>query len=179
MVELDKKTLRKEVRAKLALLSDAEKERRSADMCHTLKSHIMVAGARVVALFSPLGNEPCIWPLVEDLSHSMVVVLPRVEGEIMNFYLYVPECMSCGEFGIMEPAGVEAVAPYEIDVMVVPGVAFTTDCDRMGRGKGFYDKYMSQSDFRAVKIGVCYAEQVVWNLPVEPHDVRMDALIYK
>lgn len=174
-----KRMLRRAVRARLAAMSDAEKEQRSAAICRSLKAHIAVTGARVVALFSPLPDEPRIWPLVEELSKSMLVLLPRVEGDVMNFYCYSPRSMSSGAFGIMEPVGGEPVASYEIDVMVVPGVAFTAKGERMGRGKGFYDKYMSLKDFRAVKIGVCYDVQLVDVLPTEIHDVKMDSVIYK
>ena len=71
------------------------------------------------------------------------------------------------------------VLPDEIDAIVVPGVAFTVKGVRMGRGKGFYDRYLAQSGFAALKIGVCYREQLVPDIPAEPHDVAMDAVIYK
>ena len=179
MGQENKKMLRKAVRARLAAMSDADKEQQSTAICHSLKAHIAVTGARVVALFSPLPDEPRIWPLVEDLSKSMAVLLPRIEGDVMNFYCYSPGSMSSGAFGILEPVGGEPVAPYEIDVMVVPGVAFTATGERMGRGKGFYDKYMSLKEFRAVKIGVCYDVQLVDVLPTEIHDVKIDSVIYK
>ena len=179
MGQEDKRMLRKAVRTRLAAMSDTEKRVQSAAVCHSLKAHIAVTGARVVALFSPLPDEPRIWPLVEDLSKSMAVLLPRIEGDVMNFYCYSPESMSSGAFGILEPVGGEPVAPYEIDVMVVPGVAFTATGERMGRGKGFYDKYMSLKEFRAVKIGVCYDVQLVDVLPTEIHDVKIDSIIYK
>lgn len=179
MGQENKKMLRKAVRARLAAMSDADKEQQSTAICHSLKAQIAVTGARVVALFSPLPDEPRIWPLVEDLSKNMLVLLPRVEGDVMNFYCYSPESMSSGAFGILEPVGGEPVAPYEIDVMVVPGVAFTLTGDRMGRGKGYYDKYMSLEEFRAVKIGVCYDVQLVDVLPTEIHDVKIDSVIYK
>ncbi|WP_295937202.1 5-formyltetrahydrofolate cyclo-ligase [uncultured Alistipes sp.] len=67
--------------------------------------------------------------------------------------------------------------PVDIDLIVVPGVAFTVAGARMGRGRGYYDKYLSQSGLRAVKIGVCYAHQLVPELLVEPHDVFMDCVI--
>ena len=67
--------------------------------------------------------------------------------------------------------------PAEIDFIVVPGVAFTAAGARMGRGRGYYDKYLSQSGFRGVKAGVCYAHQLVVELPVELHDVFMDYVV--
>ena len=175
----DKRVLRKIVRARLADVPVAEKERRSAEICRSLKAHIAINDARVVALFSPLPDEPMIGALIDELSKRMAVLLPRVEGDTMEFYLYSPELISCGAFGIMEPAGGVAVAPGEIDIMLVPGVAFTPCGDRIGRGKGFYDRYMSRNDFRALKIGVCYAEQLIESIPMEPHDMKMDFVVYK
>ena len=80
--------------------------------------------------------------------------------------------------GIAEPdVDAEPCEPSEIDLIVVPGTAFTQAGARMGRGRGYYDKYLSQPGFRGVKVGVCYAHQLVGELPVEPHDVFMDYVI--
>ena len=176
---MDKSLLRREVRARLAVLGADEKRLRSQYICNEVKKHLAVSGARVVALFSPLGYEPDIWPLVESLAGTVSVVLPRVEGDVMNFYVYDRNSMAVGSFGINEPQNSVGIDAGEIDAVVVPGLAFTVDGARMGRGKGYYDKYLSQSEFSALKIGVCYSEQLVPHIPVEPHDVPMDVVIYK
>ena len=178
MVEC-KSALRKEVRSRLATLSMDEKVARSRLMSTVVKNHLAVSGARVVALFAPLASEPQIWSLVEELSMFMTVVLPRVQGDTMDFYCYDPTVMVRGALGVLEPANGEPVMPHEIDVVLVPGVVFTKEGARMGRGKGFYDRYLSQAGFRGLKIGICYAEQIVEALPVEPHDVKMGVVIYK
>ena len=175
----DKSVVRSEVRARLSVLGADEKRLRSQYICDEVKKHLAVSGARVVALFSPLGYEPDIWPLVESLAGTVSVVLPRVEGDVMNFYVYDRNSMAVGSFGINEPQSGVKVEACEIDAVVVPGLAFTVDGARMGRGKGFYDKYLSQSDFSALKIGVCYHEQIIPHIPTEPHDVPMDVVIYK
>ena len=175
----DKKALRRDVRARLALLGPADVQERSAAICEEVAKHIAVSGARVVALFAPLADEPQIWPLVERLAKRMPVALPRVEGDVMNFYGYDGYSMAKGAYGINEPQQGLPVAPCEIEAMVIPGVAFTAKGVRMGRGKGFYDKYLAQEGFAALKIGVCYSEQVVAEIPAEPHDVAMDVVIYK
>lgn len=176
---LDKKALRCEVRARIASIDAVDAKARSASIADEVKRHIAVSGANVVALFSPLGDEPQIGLLIEELSKRMPVVLPCVEGDVMNFYAYDRTKMSKGAFGIDEPRGGLLVAASEIDAIVVPGVAFTKSGVRMGRGKGYYDKYLSQNDFSAMKIGVCYSEQIVDDIPSEPHDVAMDVVIYK
>ena len=62
-------------------------------------------------------------------------------------------------------------------MMVVPGVAFTAAGERMGRGKGYYDRYLSREGFRAYSVGVCFGCQMCEELPTEPHDRRMDEVI--
>ena len=174
---MDKKELRCAVRAGIAGMSHEDKMQSSESLCRSIEAHLDLCSARVVALFSPLHDEPQIWPLVEKLAERVVVVLPRIEGDVMNFYCIGK--MEAGAYSIMEPQNTSCVSPGEIDVMMVPGVAFTLSGKRMGRGKGFYDKYMSHKDFRALKIGVCYSVQIVDDIPCEEHDIAMDAVICK
>lgn len=178
MAVIDKSLLRKEVRVRLSSLTSAEIQDRSSAICHDVNAHLAVSGAKTVAMFSPLHDEPQIWPLIEELAKVMLVALPRVEGDYMQFYPYSGE-LSSGAYGIMEPAQGNPVMPGEIDVIIVPGVAFTNKGARMGRGKGFYDRYLSQTDFCGLKLGVCFKEQLIGELPLEEHDVKMDAVIYR
>lgn len=175
----DKKLLRRAVRERLAMIDADDVLERSVAICEEVKKHLAVSGAKVVALFSPLGDEPRLWSLVEQLAQSLSVVLPRVEGDSMNFYSYDNKLMAIGAYGINEPQSGVLVPACKIEAIVVPGVAFTVNGARMGRGKGFYDKYLSQSDFAALKIGVCYREQIVADIPVELHDIPMDVVVYK
>ena len=104
----------------------------------------------MVALFASLKDEPLTAPALERWSRSKRIVLPRVEGDIMRFYDYDPASMNdSGSFGISEPEATALCRPEEIDFIIVPGVAFTAAGMRLGRGKGFYDKYLSQPGFRA------------------------------
>ena len=147
---MDKRALRKIVRARLSAVSMEERVERSARMSAELDACLFASGARVVALFSPLPDEPQIWKFVEYLSGRCLVALPRVEGDVMRFYRYGGAGMEKGAFGIMEPSDAELVEPGDIDVIVVPGVAFSLSGVRTGRGKGYYDKYMSQPRLRAL-----------------------------
>lgn len=176
---MDKKDIRKSVRSAIATISQDAKAQKSTMLALAIMLHPAVRAARAVALFSPLPDEPQISEIIELIARERVVLLPRVEGDVMRFYPFSPKAMSRGAYGIMEPMDGKPFPPGEIDVMVVPGVAFTACGKRMGRGKGFYDKYMSQKCFRAYKMGVCYTEQILPSLPCEPHDISMDEVIYK
>ena len=135
--------------------------------------------AEDVALYCALPDEPPTEPVIARwLELGKRVVVPRVEGDEMRFFRYDPATQVVGAFGIEEPGdGALLCSPSEIELMVVPGVAFTATGDRMGRGRGYYDKYLSQSDFRAYTIGVGYAHQLVDTLPVAEHDRRLDKVV--
>ncbi len=135
--------------------------------------------AKTVALYSALPDEISVTHLLAGWLGKKRVVLPVVEGSEMVFREYTgPECLRRGAFGIAEPRGTNIVAPDEIDVMLVPGVAFDASGGRLGRGGGFYDRYLSQpAAARIYKVGVCRAAALVPEVPVEPHDVRMDEVL--
>lgn len=176
-MSMDKKELRRVVRERLSSVADSEREARSALLCKSLLNTLSEYEGGVVALYSPLPDEVQVWPLITAISLSCTVVLPRVEGDTMRFFTYSEHSMEKGAYGILEPVNGRCVAPSEIDAIVVPGVAFTEEGARMGRGKGYYDKYMSQPGFRAVKIGLCFKEQLLGSLPVEEHDIFMDFVV--
>lgn len=136
------------------------------------------SAAHTVAFYCSLPDEPDTSGALRRWRETKRLVVPRVEGDRMQFYEYTPDAMCRGAFGIREP-GFEAVRcrPEEIDLILVPGVAFTAKGMRMGRGRGYYDKYLSLPGMRAMKVGVCYACQLVDSLPAEAHDVAMDHVV--
>ena len=133
--------------------------------------------ARTVAVFAALPDEPATDEVLARWASTRRVVLPRVEGDAMRFYACRPDALVFGAFGILEPQGERPCPAGEIDLVVCPGVAFTADGRRLGRGRGYYDRYLGDPAFRGFRVGVCYAHQLVDDLPVEPHDVFMDYVI--
>ena len=156
-----------------------ERQRASAHIFCQVEQHEAFAEARCIACYCALGDEPESLPALQRWAEGgRRVVVPRVEGERMQFYDWSPLTQHAGSFGIDEPtAEAQLCTPSEIDLMIVPGVAFTRDGKRLGRGKGYYDRYLSQADFHAVTIGVGYAHQLTKNLPTEPHDRRLDEVV--
>ena len=177
---MEKKNIRREVKqAVLALPADV-REAEAEQVMKALRRLIDEHRAEVVALFSPLPDEINIFPLVASLGCR--VVLPRItmsspEESLMEFYDYSPEEICDGAFGIREPQGKRAVKADQIDLMVVPGVAFTRSGERLGRGKGYYDRYLAREGFRAFCVGVCHSCQLRESLPTEVFDKRMSIVI--
>ena len=173
--KMEKTLFRRNIKLATRALSQEECQAQSESVVQHLLDILAQRQPRVVALFAPLPDEVQIGELGKQLGCR--VVLPRVEGVDMEFYDYASSSLEQGAFGIMEPQGGEACRADEIDLMVVPGVAFTASGDRLGRGKGYYDKYLSREGFRAYCVGVCYAHQLLEQLPTEPHDKQMDMVV--
>ena len=159
---ISKSDIRRPAKSAVKALTAQQKADKSTLILSRIASSESIKSAKTVALYASLSDEVQSFELIELLSQTKRVVLPRVAGNDMDFYPYTPSSLKVGAFGIEEPQGSEPISPDEIDVIVVPGVAFTTDGKRCGRGKGYYDKYLSRSGFRAIKIGVCYTEQLAW-----------------
>jgi 5-formyltetrahydrofolate cyclo-ligase len=115
-----------------------------------------------------------LWEL-GSLEHHLVSY-PYCDGETLSFRTVSTLSDLCpGRYGIREPVG--GASPEQLDLIVVPGLAFTADGNRLGRGAGFYDRFLSTIPGYAVKVGVCFAFQLVLEIPVECHDVKVDALV--
>ncbi len=173
-----KQKIRQESKARVRAIGTEEKASKSALIFSRIAALPSLKSAKVVALYASLPDEPQTAEIIEQLSRSHHIVLPRVSGEDMDFYPYEADNIKSGAFGISEPQSADAISPAEIDVIIVPGVAFTRSGKRLGRGKGYYDKYLSREGFHATKIGVCYKEQLAEDIPDEPHDILMDDVIF-
>jgi 5-formyltetrahydrofolate cyclo-ligase len=132
-------------------------------------------------LFAPLTDELDAWPLVElALMAGKTVALPAfVSGT--NTYTArrigdVARDVVAGKFGIREPAdGCKEIALNQLDLVLVPGLAFDARGGRLGRGKGFYDRLLA--GVRGTKCGVAFDEQLVDAVPVGPHDIRLNCIL--
>lgn len=158
-------------------LDSRQRLRASAAIFSAVERLPEFCAARTVAVFAALPDEPATDEVLARWASTRRVVLPRVEGDAMRFYACRPDALVFGAFGILEPQGERPCPAGEIDLVVCPGVAFTADGRRLGRGRGYYDRYLGDPAFRGFRVGVCYAHQLVDDLPVEPHDVRMDRVI--
>lgn len=174
-----KKEIRQRIKQQVLSLSAAERQQLSADALARLKQHPRYQTASVVALFSSLSDEVITHELIDTESKSKTVLLPVVVGNDIELRIYQgAETMKRGAFGISEPQGKTFREFEKIDVIIVPGVAFDVNCNRLGRGKGYYDRFLGQFALRHVfKIGLCFPFQVLEELPTQAHDVKMDAVI--
>lgn len=174
----EKSEIRKEVRRRIAEMSQQQRNDAAESIFARIETSERFARARCIALYASLPDEVPTYDVIGRWSADKRIVLPRVEGEIMRFYDYDPRTISRGSFGIDEPEAAEECPPSQIDMIVIPARAFTPSGVRLGRGKGFYDRYMSLPDFRAYKIGVAFRCQIFDALPFEDHDIKADETLF-
>ncbi|MEX1106763.1 MAG: 5-formyltetrahydrofolate cyclo-ligase [Ilumatobacteraceae bacterium] len=165
-------TLRGRMRQVLELVDD--RALRSVDLWARLAELPEYTGATTVMAFASMPSEPDTDGLLARIERDgKVGVLPRLDdGRIVA--VRMTGAVTTGQFGIREPVG-PPIDPTTIDLVIVPGVAFTADGLRLGHGKAYYDRFLP--GLTAHTVGACFAEQLVDELPVEPHDVRLDRVL--
>lgn len=174
----EKQALRKEMRARKRLFSQEARGEQSLSLVARLAQHPKVVAAKTILLYSPLPDEVDVSPLLETL-RGKTLLLPKVTGEAtMELRRYTSaHDMGTGAFGISEPTGEAYAETSEIDVAIVPGMAFDRKGHRLGRGKGYYDRFLA-SRARIYKIGVCFGFQLVESVPTDAFDVKMDEVMH-
>ena len=175
-----KKELRDYIRRQKSLCTPDQ----LAAMSETVVGSVIFGGqwgvASTILLYYPLTDEVDVRPLIHmayQAGHR--VLLPVVAGKELELRLYEgEESLRAGAYNIMEPVG--SLFPQEeydqIELAIIPGMAFDAMGHRLGRGKGYYDRLLPQLT-AAYKIGVCYPFQFVSEVPSEEHDVRMNEVI--
>lgn len=122
------------------------------------------------AAFKALSDEP---PLEGVLSPNIQWVFPRLQDQHLEFVK--PEKWARSKHGFQEPIEGTVVPKDSLRGFLIPGVAFSRKGQRIGRGKGFYDRALE--GVQALKVGVCYSFQMFNELPVEDHDINMDVVV--
>ncbi len=169
--------IRRDISALLQMTPDARAEN-SARLCAAIAESDAWRSARTVAIFAPQPREPDV-ELLWMHGAGKSFAYPRVvEDRLDLFRVASLHELTPGAFGVREPVPKieHAVAPEMLDLILVPGVAFTRDGERLGRGGGFYDRLLASLPAHTCKIGVCFDAQILHELPVEAHDQHMDSV---
>lgn len=179
-IEPEKAVVRAQVRAALQALTDEKRRAASAAVCRHLRQTIFQT-AQTLLFYAPLPGEVDVWPLLKAaLASGKTVSLPRFDAATGKYEARVlgrrAGEMVVGAFGIREPsARCSLLAPARADWILVPGLAFDQRGQRLGRGRGYYDRLLLEIAGR--RCGVAFDQQVLAVVPSEPHDLRMNALV--
>lgn len=178
---LRKAELRREIRGRLKALTEEEREKGSAAIRQRLEEQPAWKSARAILAYVPMTQEPNLWPsLVQALDAGKQIALLRHSPETD---LYIPclvrdreRDLQAGQFGILEPrAHCPIFDLMRLDLALVPGIGFTFDGGRLGRGKGYYDRLLA--GVPALKCGVAFDCQIEREFPLEPHDVQLNCIL--
>ena len=134
------------------------------------------ARAKTVALYSPINNEVATdHVFLEARKRNKKVYYPRVHGENLEFFEVhaTTELLSCS-FGVAEPAQGDKISVAELDLVIVPGVAFDLRGHRLGYGRGYYDRQLAGRAMETVSVGLGFESQLCDLLPAEVHDQALD-----
>lgn len=200
LIKDEKSRLRKKIKSELAVFMADTKKRTDAEKkaASVFLSSSYYKNSSFILCFISAENEiPTVQIIEKALRDNKTVAVPRVRSDSgsecqMDFYFLenkpVDEQTEKGAFGISEPLPslkiVQVSQIPENSLMVLPGLGFTADGKRLGKGKGFYDRYITelsaentQFGMSCKKIGYCFNFQVRDNIPVDEHDMKVDVVI--
>jgi len=168
--------LRQRIRANLAKISLAVRLAESLDLCRRLEPQLQ--SAHTILFYAPLPDELDVWPLLEKLLPSKKVCALPAFDDATQFYSArhvknLETDIFTGKFGVSEPLDSCPEIPLDqFDLILVPGVAFDERGNRLGRGRGFYDRILSKAS--GIKCGVAYDFQLLEEVPVQGHDMQVN-----
>lgn len=171
---MDKVSLRKHIRALKSALSEGQKLMEADAVFSAIERMPHFVKANAILLYYSLPDELPTHKIVSKWATSKKVYLPRVAGDSLEIAPF-GQLAKESRYGIEEPVS-PAVSPSVIDLVIVPAVALDTRGNRLGRGKGYYDRFLPLCQ-SAYTIGVSFDCQLVDNLPTEPFDVPLDAVV--
>lgn len=174
-----KQQLRKTIRQRKKQYSLEQRQAWSSEIEQRLLAHPRIKAAQVVMLYYALPDEVDTRHLVDSLlAEGKTVILPKcVDDAHIEPRLYTgPADLAEGIYNLLEPVGAPYADIHRIEVIVVPGMSFDDEDHRLGRGRGYYDRFLEQLP-EVYKIGVCYHFQRVDHVPTDPYDRAMDEVV--
>lgn len=171
----DKTTIRRRIRNKKNILSDMEKSESSKMVFQKVEELPEFINAKSVLLYWSLPDELPTHNFIEKWCKTKQILLPMVKEDKMLIKPFVStQDLHKSDMGIWEPATQNEYIRH-IDIVLVPGIAFDKSKNRLGRGKGYYDRYFTNKNI--TKVGICYDFQLLENVPTDSYDVKMDIII--
>jgi 5-formyltetrahydrofolate cyclo-ligase len=177
-----KPAVRRQLRETLAAMTSDDRHAKSIASCSLILSSPEFAQARVVMLYLSTTEEVDTAPLaLRCWQAGKTVVVPKVSWDQKRMLPVeissLQTSMTCTGPGIREPIAGKPIPTEFVDLVIVPGLGFTNTGYRIGRGMGFYDRFLAQPDFIGRSCGLAFEEQIVAELPILDHDVPLCMLV--
>lgn len=176
MIALDKIEIRKKKIQERLDLSDKEYQNKSNLIINKLKKEAVFQQAKTIGIYISFNNEVNTLELIEELLKYKVVCVPKTHKEYMDFHIIKSfKDLTKGNFGILEPDNKNIIPKNQIDLMIVPLVAYDKNNNRIGYGGGYYDRYLQECD--AYTVGLAFSCQLVDEINNEPTDISLKQII--
>lgn len=172
---MKKEYIRRKVRALKSLLSEAERQKAACEAFAKLEQQMAFIMADKILLYHSLPDELSTHEFINKWHYRKHFFLPRVNGLNLEILPYDRSRLHLGSFNIEEPDGTNLTDISEIEVVIVPAVAYDRHGNRVGRGKGYYDRLLA--DTKATKIGMAYDFQIFDEIDTDPFDIPVDIVI--
>lgn len=174
---MDKIELRKQMINKRLDLSREDYATKSNLIISKLKQHPDFINAKTIGVYVSFKNEVDTISLIKEIVNEKNICVPKTDGHLMNFYLINSlDELKKGNFGILEPLNQGKIINKEnIDLLIVPIVAFDSNHNRLGYGGGYYDRYLK--NYFGKVIGLAFSFQQIETLPVESFDIPIKTII--
>ncbi len=172
---------KKEVRKLIKQLKEQQLQEdyffESAEIMKTVEQLPAFVSASTVMVYWSIKGEVYTHEFINKWSSHKRIILPSVEGELMNLKLYQGDdnLIPGDRYEIPEPDGPVFTDYESIDLIIVPGIAFDKANNRMGRGKAYYDRFLKS--LKVTKVGVCFFFQLLDEVPADQNDISMDMVI--
>jgi 5-formyltetrahydrofolate cyclo-ligase len=176
-----KSVVRKQLRERLDAMSDADRHAKSLAACALITGSPEFAAARVVMVYLSTNLEVDTAPLaLRAWQAGKTVVVPKVSWDQRRMLPIEISSLTTGLTstgpGIREPIAGNPIPVEFVDMVIVPGLGFTARGYRIGRGMGFYDRFLAQQEFIGVSCGLAFEEQLIADLPILDHDIPLSML---
>lgn len=172
---MEKTFLRRKIKNMRLALNANERALASDTIFSRLEQTANFLMATHILMYHALPDEVDTRRFLNKWAAKKKFYLPRVNGVNLDILPYEETRLELGSFQIEEPTGNDLTDPEIIELIVVPGVAYDRNGNRLGRGKGYYDRLLTTT--KASTIGVAYEFQIVDEIETEQHDVPVDIVI--
>lgn len=182
-INATKAQLRARIRETLTALTDEQRHAASVQACHKLLGLEAFGHANVIMLYMPMATEVDVTPVaVQSFRRGLTVCVPKVDWkrrdmdpvEVTSIDDHV---LDCDEHGVRVPKQCRPILPEMIDLVVAPGLGYDCQGHRLGRGGGYYDRFLTRLRTSTTTAGLVFDQQIVDSIPTKPHDVAVDIVV--
>ena len=177
MIDQQKREIRKQIRKLKKEYTIEQRKAKSEIIINKIETLPIFKEAEVVMAYWSMDDEVFTPDFILKHCTQKQIILPAVKGDILELKKFesLNDLQKGEQFGINEPVGENYGSPEKIDLIIIPGVAFDSENNRLGRGKAYYDKLLKQT--KAFKLGICFDFQMVDKVPTDKYDIKMDKVV--